>query len=260
VNCVAVRELLPEHALGVGERDGAALDKHLTSCAACRKEARDLTRAAATLAWAAAPSAPPPELEDRIVAAVGDAAGTVRPLRGRTWRRRTGAVLLAATLALAGLGTGVVVANRASRIERQVEVADVNRGGLAAFADIVGSDLSDPDMRAFLGVLASDDAEGDGSALVLASPSTPDQAVVLLSGLRDRAPLFPYTVVLVNRAGEPLRVGTVDALDTSGGATVARTTARELSGSLHVIVRDGRGKTALSGDLEVQTPLVSPSP
>ena len=42
MNCAAVRDLLPEHALGVGNGEVAAIEKHLSWCAACRKEARDL--------------------------------------------------------------------------------------------------------------------------------------------------------------------------------------------------------------------------
>jgi predicted anti-sigma-YlaC factor YlaD len=71
VNCPAVRDRLPEHALGVADHhDVHAIERHLAWCAACRKEARDLERAAATLAFAPAPVVPPRELEERIVTAV----------------------------------------------------------------------------------------------------------------------------------------------------------------------------------------------
>lgn len=60
MNCPAVRDRLPEHALGVVDHhDATAIERHLAWCAACRKEARDLERAAATMAFALAPAYPP---------------------------------------------------------------------------------------------------------------------------------------------------------------------------------------------------------
>jgi hypothetical protein len=83
---------------------------------------------------------------------------------------------------------------------------------------------------------------------------------VLLSGLRDRERLLPYVVIIEDPRGDRFRVGTVPTVDTSGGATVAKMTARDLSGFLHVSVRDGRGLTVLSGDLDVEMPFNSPAP
>ncbi|HXF71881.1 MAG TPA: zf-HC2 domain-containing protein, partial [Actinomycetota bacterium] len=77
MDCLNVRDRLAEHALGtLPAREGRAVDRHLRWCAACRKEARDLLDAAATVAFALQPAPPPPaELEERVVRSVRRAAG-----------------------------------------------------------------------------------------------------------------------------------------------------------------------------------------
>ena len=60
MTCLEVRELLPEHAIGVlGEPERERIQRHLQWCAGCRKEAGDLGQAAATLAFALAAGAGP---------------------------------------------------------------------------------------------------------------------------------------------------------------------------------------------------------
>ncbi|HYH84327.1 MAG TPA: anti-sigma factor [Pyrinomonadaceae bacterium] len=55
-------------ALDAGER--AALEEHLRSCAECRAESRELSDAAASLAYTVAPVAPPAALRSRILESV----------------------------------------------------------------------------------------------------------------------------------------------------------------------------------------------
>ncbi len=93
MNCLTVRERLAEHALGVlSDGDASSLDRHLEWCAACRKEAGELQRAAVTLAYSVAPVEPPAELEERVVQTVRDAAARRRvaaPQRSRVAASRT---------------------------------------------------------------------------------------------------------------------------------------------------------------------------
>jgi len=87
VNCATVRDVLPEFALGVAPGDDAnAVELHVETCAACRKEAVDLQRAAVTFGYALAGNETPPEtLEQTVVDAVQDVARPAKHphLRGR---------------------------------------------------------------------------------------------------------------------------------------------------------------------------------
>ena len=120
MNCSAVRDAMPELALGVSSaRDTAEVELHVETCAACRKEAIDLQRAVAAFGYAVAPTDPPaPELEQRVVEAVHVVA-TPKP-RGRNVRR-AGVSLLAAAIVVGALGVGAVFANRAERSRLQTE-------------------------------------------------------------------------------------------------------------------------------------------
>jgi putative zinc finger protein len=264
VNCLAVRDHLPEHALGVSEgRDADALERHLAWCAACRKEARELQRAAASLAFALAPAEPDPALEDRVVASVAGAGGNRRAPQRRG--RLATAAVLAAFLAVAGLGWGAVMAGRAARLEDRVTVqADKAQTALEKFRRyVLDAQLSDPAADALLGTLRPvNGVAARGSALTLVAPSFDDQAIVLLTGLPSTQPRFPYDVSLRNLRGQTVHLGFVGAsdVDADGGATVLRVLERDLRDFDRVLVRDGRGRVVLTGRLETETPVASPSP
>ena len=97
MTCLEVRELLPEHAIGVlGELEHQRIQRHLQTCAGCRKESGDLGQAASTLAFALAPAPVPEGLDDRVVARVrraaapnGSPTGPRRPNASRRSRSST---------------------------------------------------------------------------------------------------------------------------------------------------------------------------
>jgi hypothetical protein len=258
VSCLTVREHLAEHALGVlPPTERAVVDRHLEWCAACRKEASELGRAAATLAYSVASVEPPAGLEDRVVGAVRGAAG--RRLAAAPRRSRVAAAgVLAAMLALSGLGWGAVMAGRAERAREQAAVAiDRQQEAFDRFKKLL-SELPGVDPEAIVEVstlLSPRLQDGRGEALVLLSPSGDDLAFILVNGLTEvRAGRLPLAVRLVGDPSGPLVVGEIETLDPSGGGGVFGTFTEDLGDVSHVVVRDARGRVLLNGALSVYEP------
>jgi len=254
VNCPAVRDRLPEHALGVADlHDVHAIERHLAWCAACRKEARDLERAAATLAFAPAPAAPPRELEERIVAAVRrDHPSPPITKLGRRRGRRFGVVLVAAALMIAGLGAGAVLGRRdAPPADKPSTQAQQQDSAFERFRRIIQS--AGPDTKAAVGLLTpSGKVPWRGAALVIVSPSGDDQVVVTVDGLpRARG---PYRIAITDGHGHAVPVGVIRRLDKEGGAMKGRVIARDLTEYVRVVVTDAGGRTVLTGVLDPAPP------
>lgn len=255
MNCARVRDLLPEHALGVAGGDAAAIDRHLAGCAACRKEARELSGAAASLAYALAPASPPPGLEDDVVATVHHAAGGGRRRPGGV--RRSTAVMLAAALAMVGLVGGAVLARR------EPDPATVAQNRSASEQDAIRtfleSSVTGEGTVASIGVLRpAAGGPGGGSAVSVVAPRTIDSVLIVASGLAGDA--LPYRVELADGQGGFTRVGTVRVLDGGGGFSVGSQTGRDLSSFVNVLVRDRDGEVVLRGTLRDEVPAASPSP
>jgi len=257
VSCLTVREHLGEYALGVlPQADRSLVDRHLEWCAACRKEASELQRAAATLAYSVASVEPSAGLEDRVVGAVRGAAGRRRAAAPRR-SRVAAAGVLAAMLALSGLGWGAVMAGRAERAEEQA--ADALRKQQAAIerlSDVFLIREVDPEAIVELSTLLSPRLQsGRGDALVLLSPLGDDLAFVLVNGLTEvRAGQLPLQVRLVTDVGRQLVVGEIRTLNSGGGGGVYRTFAEDLTDVSAVVIRDARGKVLLNGTLSVYEP------
>ncbi len=254
MNCTAVRDALPEFALGVApEDDTSSIELHVETCAACRKEAIDLQRAAATFGYALAPlDAPAPELEGRVVDAVRTLARPAPRSHQRT--RRAGVALLAAAVVVAGIGVGSVIAGREEFRRLQAERNQVlNVEKLGNLGD-VASEL-DPTAKILSGTLVPPKGQGSGAALTIVSPAVEDRLVVMVSDLRDVA--LPLSVSISDTKGHRFEAGQIRQLDTAGGWTIARIVGGSLRGFVDVTVRDAKGHIVLRGTLQSQA---SPTP
>jgi predicted anti-sigma-YlaC factor YlaD len=260
VNCTVVREALPELALGVaGQDDTSSIELHVETCAACRKEAIELQRAASTFGYALAPlESPEPELEDRVVGAVQAIARPSRS-RSRGRSRRAGVALLAAAIVVAGIGIGSVFAGRAAQQRVQAEQRQIDTQRMFdRFGPVLAASQLDPDTQVLVGMLAARSGPGTGSALAIVSPSVPDKMLVIVNDVSDDA--LPLTVSITDTKGHVFEVGTIKRLDTAGGAQLASIVGGSLKGFVDVVVRDAKGHVALRGTLSAQTAVASPTP
>jgi Putative zinc-finger len=254
VNCLAVRERLPEHALGsLSEGEATRLDEHLAWCAACRKEASELQRAAATLAYSVAPVEPPDDLEDRVVQTVRTAARRRRTSPRR--RRGVAAGLLAAAIAFSGLAWGAVMAGRADRVEQQRDAALVKqREAIERFQQVVERiEGGDPSNIVELADLSSSKLKNaSGQALVLLSPSSNDFVLVVASGITGlHEGQLPLEVRLTSKDAGELIVGEITALGRSGEGEVERSFVEDLQAFDRIEIRGAHGKVLLRGSLDV---------
>ena len=268
MTCLVVRDRLVERALAaLPADDAAAVERHLAWCAACRKEAAELDRAAATFALTLAPDAPPPELEDRVVDAVqtlarsGGAAPGRSPHRGRL----AAASVVAAMVAISALGWGVAMAGRAERASEKASAGVTQGQAFAAFKHALGTSVFEPTDHLYQGNLApTGGRSGAGTALMLVSPSIPDIAIVTVSGLpQNDAGAMPYRVwVVEDGTGVRSPVGKpIVRLDADGSALrVVSLPDRSLGAFRTVEVTDASDEVVLNGSVVTETPLASPTP
>jgi anti-sigma factor RsiW len=100
-----IHDLVAAYALdAVDDDERMAFERHLETCERCRNELASLRDTAASLAYAAGPTAPPPELRERILDTARQERPNVVPLRPRRSRATS---VLGATAAIAA---GVAIA------------------------------------------------------------------------------------------------------------------------------------------------------
>jgi hypothetical protein len=256
VNCLAVREHLAELAMGVlPESELRAVEGHLQWCAGCRKEAAELGQAAATVAFALAPARVPQALGDSVVSRIRQAAGAP----GTKRRMHTVAVaVVAAMVAVAGLGWGALMAGRADRFADQARQADLQREmALRQFQHVLaGMELRIgrlPENQTHLGQLAPTLAGkvGGGAVLQLVSSTKIDFVIAVVRGLDAEDGRLPYLVTLENMNGDVLKAGRITKLDHQGGAEVFHEFQNgSLAGYTKVLVTDASGRVVLRGTVD----------
>jgi hypothetical protein len=252
VNCLAVRELLPDHAVAaLAPRERPSVERHLEWCAACRKECSELEEAAALLAFTASPAEPSASLEDRIVARVRRRSRKGDGLHGRL-RLAVGAVAIAAVVAASGLGWGAVQARRANDAEAQASIQQQERLKEQAFQSLIdrGVPFTRPGDRALFALLDSDSGKGGhGWGFVMLSSQGKDVAGVRLVGLDPSNDALPYRVWAVFAQGRRLQVGKITSLDQAGAAQVVKKVGRDLGQATEFEVQDAGGSAVLSGHI-----------
>jgi hypothetical protein len=165
------------------------------------------------------------------------------------------ASIIAAMVAVSGLGWGAVMAGRADRFaerarqaQRSKELALEQFQKVLAGAGLPGSEVPTSDTH--LGRLApmSGTRVGGGAVLQLVSPTTLDFTIVIVNGLDPTdSGAFPYRVTLRNAGGEVLRAGAITEFDNDGGAEVFHQFNLDLTGFTTVEVTNARGELVLRG-------------
>jgi anti-sigma factor RsiW len=105
-----IHDLVAAYALdAVDDDERMAFERHLETCDRCREELATLRDTAASLAYAAPATAPPPELRERILDTARAERTNVVPLKPR--RSHTTAILGTATAIAAGIAIALGVWN-----------------------------------------------------------------------------------------------------------------------------------------------------
>jgi Putative zinc-finger len=253
VNCLDVRERLPEYSLSsLPPRDASTVGRHLAWCAACRKESEELRDGAAVIGFAAAGPPPPPRLGGRVEDLVERHArrhsATHRRLRVAS-AIAVAATIVAVVVTASSLWWGTVVAKRAdpaaTRADRLTQSELVEQEFEHLLQGLPGSRTQ----ARIATLVAPHRGSGRGWGFVMLSPSGRDIAGVNVVGLASKRRALPYKVWISNgRAGRVL-VGTIDSLDSSGEAEMFRRVDIALDNARTFVVERADGAVSLSGPI-----------
>lgn len=243
MDCTVVREDLAEHSVGTlsGERR-LDVDDHLRWCAGCRKELGQLSDGAAAAGLSVAPVEPPPELEDRVVAAIHRAAG-------HRYRSHGARVALAAAAAVALL-FGILAVAMAGRVQRLEDAAATARQRTNAAAQEFQEVLEDvAGQTPILSAPLEGPGDAGGRALLFDARRDRDSVAVIVGGLPGED--GPYRAFLVSPSDRRLSVGRLSP-DAPGQLSRLRF-FRDLSGYGDLVVLDRNGQTVLSGSFTISS-------
>jgi anti-sigma-K factor RskA len=202
-----LHSLVAPYALdALNESDERSFEEHLALCERCREELAALREAAATLAYATSPAAPPPELKQRILEQARSERPNVVPLRRRqAWRTPLGLAAAAAAAVVLGLGvwsaTRPASGNAFTRVLSQpgTRVVAMGRSGALAVA---------PDGRAALALSVPSAPRGKTYEAWVIQAGRARRAGTFdggsetsIVGINGRVPLGAVVAVTVERAG-----------------------------------------------------------
>jgi hypothetical protein len=250
MDCVDVRDRLTEYALSLlPAPELEPVERHLTWCAGCRKEAAELAGGAAAAAMSIPQADPPRALQERVVREIRTASGAAKARRGRA-RSRTIIALAAALAIFMGLGWWATSAQLQSSREAQnasrSNAETVSRHFTQLLHDLTsGQNQRKPgDVLRTIQLTPELNAVGGGKAVVFLSPHRDDWVLVYVGGLDPKA--GPYGATIQAPDGSVLAVGQADA-DTGGGVALFNQFPQSLKKYSRVVVTDGRGHVVLTG-------------
>lgn len=185
----ALHDLTPAYALdALDPNERREYEAHLAHCEQCRVELGSFSEVAATLAYAAAGPAPPPQLRARILERARTERPNVIPLRPR-W------AVPAAVTAIAAVAAAVALAIWASTLSNRVDSLQAQRSQQERVAAVLGAAHG----RTY--------GFGPHGRLVVA-PS--GEAALVFTGLAPPASGKTYEAWIAN-GGTPRPAGTFDA-------------------------------------------------
>lgn len=255
MTCVEVRDRLTEHALGaLGPEESSAVERHLEWCAGCRKESEELMEGQAAVAMSLQPVSPPSSLEQQVVSAVTDAAGTRAPSAASPSHRASGhhlirnlavAALAAALLAVFSLGWAVAERQHAQDVERATatRVSTLNERIARVVKGVGGWPYQ-------ARLLATAGSQGFGTAIIVAAPNKDD--FIFVDVFPPAPDTGPYTVRLENKDGKILSTGELKPTK-SGDLVYLEFTGLDLSQGAHLLVLNRSQAMVMTGEVHPYT-------
>ncbi len=254
MNCMVVRERLAEFSLDVlSPSDASDVERHLETCAGCRKEVEDLREGAAAVAFDLPTVAPPPALGARVIGKVVRATGGRPRVRTRRAWRVAGALGLAAAVLAAGALAQAVhtrdmqlkqaqaaVAEQSKHVNSLAKLIERLRSQELLNGNVYGAEFS-----------PAPAVSGSGSAVIVDRHNGEDSLFLLIN---IAPPVKQPLRAVLEEAGDT--VAGVSLVELPGGGYGLKDSIRffekELSGVSTIVVTDKTGKTLLVGAVTLE--------